>query len=184
MHSLHVGHMMLSATAMATLRANEPSTHGGLGPGAGAWKHEPAEAHGMSAEALERAAADLAELLPVRYCLLVAHDGAIVHESYEHNSSETLYSLDSAMKLGTAALVRRSLSPPTVPTARRLAWGSLRGSQAGRPRRGLLAACLKGRTAHAMFVPVHPRAASNGGAVLARDVARQPCSAPLAGFLG
>eukprot|EP00967_Tisochrysis_lutea_P075883 scaffold102389_cov29-Tisochrysis_lutea.AAC.1 len=92
------------------------SSHGGLGPGRGPWGTEAAEEHGMSTDALWRAADALAQALPLRYCLLVAHDGALIHESYAHNSSETLYSLDSAMKLGTAALVSRCTCCLASPT--------------------------------------------------------------------
>jgi len=100
--------MWLLPFAAAALAPATPSVHGSLGPGAGAWISEPAEQHGLSSALLDQAALDLSEALPHRYCLLVAQDGALVHESYSHNSSDTLYSLDSAMKLGTAALVRRA----------------------------------------------------------------------------
>lgn len=90
---------------LAAHLAAQAHTHGGLGPGPGPWAHEPAELHSLSSAALDEAAERLSRELPHRYCFLVAKDGAVVHESYSANSSETLYSMDSAMKLGTAALI-------------------------------------------------------------------------------
>ena len=90
---------------LAALLAAQAHTNGGLGPGPGPWAHEPAELHSLSSAALDEAAERLSRELPHRYCFLVAKDGAVVHESYSANSSETLYSMDSAMKLGTAALI-------------------------------------------------------------------------------
>jgi CubicO group peptidase (beta-lactamase class C family) len=76
-----------------------------LGPGDGTWQTAAPEAHGLSTATLEKAASRLHELVPQRYCLVVAKDGKLVHESYFANTSETLYETDSAGKVMTAALM-------------------------------------------------------------------------------
>ena len=92
-----------------------------LGPGAGPWRTEPAEAHGLNATSLAAAAATVAKLVPQRYCLLVVKDGVIVHESTYANTSSTTYESDSLAKTATAlvmgAAVEAGLFELDVPLA-------------------------------------------------------------------
>lgn len=53
-----------------------------LGPGAGPWRTDRPEAHGLSTAGLKLAAQQVAEMAPLRQCFLVVKDGAIVHEEY------------------------------------------------------------------------------------------------------
>ena len=63
------------------------------------------EKHGLSSAALAEAAAEVEQTTPYRYCLLVAKDGVIVHESYFHNTSDSVYETDSLGKSVTSALM-------------------------------------------------------------------------------
>ena len=47
--------------------------------------------HGLSSAKLQQAAERIQDALPFRWCFVVVKDGVLVHESYFHNNSETLY---------------------------------------------------------------------------------------------
>eukprot|EP00729_Bicosta_minor_P027883 gene27883-11534_t len=59
-----------------------------LGPGAGPWVLESPEHHGLSSAKL-KLAADRVKRIRERYCFVVIKDGALVHESYFANSTDT-----------------------------------------------------------------------------------------------
>ena len=65
-----------------------------LGPGHGPWAIEPPEKHGLSTPKLEAAARAIGRLRE-RYCFLVFKGGALVHETYYANTSDTTYETDS-----------------------------------------------------------------------------------------
>jgi CubicO group peptidase (beta-lactamase class C family) len=76
-----------------------------LGPGRGAWRVESPERHGISEAAMRRAAELIRTRAAERYCLVVVKNGAIIHESYFANTSESVYETDSMAKTFTAALI-------------------------------------------------------------------------------
>lgn len=57
------------------------------------WPHntDRVAEHGLSSEALQAAASRIENAVPFRWCFVVVKDGVLVHESYFHNNSETLY---------------------------------------------------------------------------------------------
>ena len=59
---------------------------------------------GLSSLRLEEAAEAVGRIRE-RYCFLVFKGGALIHETYYHNTSETLYETDSLAKTMIAQLV-------------------------------------------------------------------------------
>ena len=107
---------------MAALLLLDTAALHSLGPGAGPWRVEPPEAHGLNGTLLAAAAETAARLVPERFCLLVVKDGVIVHESTFVNRSDTQYESDSLAKTATAlvvgAAVEAGLFELDVPLAR------------------------------------------------------------------
>ena len=124
----------------------ETATLNSLGPGAGPWRVEPPEAHGLDGTLLAAAADTAARLVPERFCLLVVKDGVIVHESTFVNRSDTQYESDSLAKTATAlvvgAAVEAGLFELDVPLAR---YGVRPRCGAGAPQDCWRAHCPPGR---------------------------------------
>ena len=95
--------VLLAASAAADAAATSAPAH--LGPGRGAWRVESPLKHGISPESMQRAAELIRTRAAQRYCLVVVKDGAIIHESYYANTSESVYETDSMAKTFTAALL-------------------------------------------------------------------------------
>ena len=93
------------AATGSPLMSPDANADAGLGPGRGSWVVGDPSDYGLDAAELERAAAAVAAYAGERYCLLVAKDGVIVHESYFSNTSSSVYESDSLGKTITAALV-------------------------------------------------------------------------------
>ena len=91
-----------------------PAANDHLGPGRGAWSLGEPEDFGMSTALLEQAAQEIGERANERYCLVVAKDGVIVHETYYANTSATTYESDSLGKTVTAALVATAIEQGLV----------------------------------------------------------------------
>ena len=95
--------VLLAAFAAADAAATSAPAH--LGPGRGAWRVESPLKHGISPESMQRAAELIRTRAAQRYCLVVVKEGAIIHESYYANTSESVYETDSMAKTFTAALL-------------------------------------------------------------------------------
>ena len=95
--------VLLAASAAADAAATSAPAH--LGPGRGAWRVESPLKHGISPESMQRAAELIRTRAAQRYCLVVVKEGAIIHESYYANTSESVYETDSMAKTFTAALL-------------------------------------------------------------------------------
>ena len=103
----------LQALLLALLahRAAAAAAAGGLGPGSGPWRSEPASRHGLSAAALAAAATRVQAAAPERHCLLVVKDGVLVHERYFGNSTAaSKYESDSLGKQGTSLVLAMAAS--------------------------------------------------------------------------
>ena len=76
-----------------------------MGPGAGPWKTASPESRGLNSTRLAAAAAEAAEAVPQRHCVLVVKDGAIVHEQSRHQKqTDHLQSLSHHQHGGSVAL--------------------------------------------------------------------------------
>eukprot|EP01048_Picozoa_sp_COSAG05_P031333 COSAG05_NODE_11386_length_516_cov_0.489209_1_plen_92_part_01 len=91
--------MMVASALVLAAAAGASAAPTNLGPGAGAWRTEPPEKHGMTTAGLAIAARQVAEMAPVRHCFLVVKDGVVVQESYYGRSQvESKYESDSLAK--------------------------------------------------------------------------------------
>lgn len=68
----------------------------------------------MSSHLLSTGADEIAQLAAHRYCLVVVKDGTIIHESYYHNTSSSIYESDSLGKTITAAVIAAAVEAGLV----------------------------------------------------------------------
>ena len=107
----HLTWVIAVAWTLAHVAGSASTAPTRLGPGAGAWRTEPPEMHGMTSAGLAIAATQVAEMAPIRHCFLVVKDGVIVQESYYGESQvESKYESDSLAKTGSALLVLAAAS--------------------------------------------------------------------------
>lgn len=77
-----------------------------LGPSVGSWYSSFPEEHGLSGSTLIEGAAALRKNLPTRDCLVVAMDGAVVHEEYYNGATmNTAFDVGKIGKLATALVI-------------------------------------------------------------------------------
>eukprot|EP01050_Picozoa_sp_SAG11_P019248 SAG11_NODE_3035_length_2748_cov_3.895432_4_plen_359_part_00 len=88
---------------LASSAAAKPSPT--LGPGRGSWVLEKPEPYGFPSATLELVAQRVQSSMAERYCLLIAYEGHLIHETYFRNGSETRYEADSLAKTMTAQIV-------------------------------------------------------------------------------